>query len=404
MTILEGKSILLVVTGGIAAYKTPELVRKLKHEQADVRVAMTQSATRFVTPLTMQTLTLNPVAMDLWTTERPHEVEHISLADWAHAAVIAPATANMVGKLANGLADDFVSTLLLALRVPILICPSMNVNMFEHPSVQANLEKLGTFTHVLEPDSGDLACGWEGKGRLPDNDLIIEELKGLLSPRDLAGRTVMVTAGPTREPWDDIRFISNRSTGLMGLSLAREARRRGARVIMVAGPIDTTSLHGVEIIPVESTLDMLTAVKDNISRADILIKAAAPGDFRPAARTRGKVKKDGGIPSLELTRNPDILKEIAQLKKNRLFIGFAAEADNLLENARAKRAAKHLDLIVANRIGSPTEAFGSATNRVWLIDRHDQVDELPLMPKEDVARHILDRVVRLLPSRDCDHA
>lgn len=396
MSCLQGKAVVLVVTGGIAAYKSAELCRMLINEGAMVRAAMTGSATRFITPLTFETLTQEPVATDLWSTTHPAEVGHISLADWAEAVVIAPATANIIGKMAGGVADDFVSTFLLAVRAPVLICPAMNVNMFEHPIVQDNLARLQKHGYrVMEPGAGFLACGWEGKGRLPEPGDILEEIRMILSPQDMNGLKVMVTAGPTREPWDDIRFMTNRSTGRMGLALAQAARRRGAEVILVTGPVNSRPPYGVETIPVESTLDMREAVRDNLGRVDVLVKAAAPADFRPARRVEGKIKKAETPSPIELTRNPDILAEIGAQKGGKILVGFAAESENLIENAKAKLKAKNLDMIIANQIGAPGAAFGTATNQVSIVFRDGKVEAVPLLSKEDVADRIWDRIAPL---------
>ncbi|MFH1090185.1 MAG: bifunctional phosphopantothenoylcysteine decarboxylase/phosphopantothenate--cysteine ligase CoaBC [Pseudomonadota bacterium] len=397
MSLLQDKAVVLCVTGGIAAYKSAELTRLLIREGAKVRVTMTESAARFVTPLTFETLTGGPVAVDMWTRQGGYEVTHISLADFAQAVVIAPATANIIGKLASGLADDFVSTFLLAVRAPILVCPTMNVNMYENPVVQENLAKLrARGIKVAEPGSGWLACGWEGRGRMLEPAEIIEEIKGLLSPQDLGGLKVLVTSGPTREPWDDIRFISNRSTGQMGLALALTARRRGAKVILVTGPVAFDPPPGLETIKVETTIDMQKAVRDNLHRVDILMKAAAPSDFRPAERVSGKVKKTTLPQPIRLTKNPDILAEIGKDKGDKILVGFAAESENLIENAKKKLEAKNLDLIVANQIGPPDQSFGAATNRVWIIDRLGRIEEIPLADKEDIADRIWDRTAALI--------
>ena len=362
---------------------------------------MTASAEKFITPLTFRTLTLAPVADDLWSSDRPFEVEHIGLADWAEAVVIAPATANIIAKMASGIADDFASTFLLAVKAPILVCPSMNVNMYEHPATRANLDRIKQYgCTVTEPESGFLACGWEGKGRLPDPAIIVEELKVMAGPGDMRGMRVMVTAGPTREAWDDIRYISNRSTGKMGLSLALAARRRGAGVILVCGPVNWSPPYGIETIPVESTRDMQAAVKANLSKVDVLVKAAAPGDFRPANRVKGKLKKTGIPAPVELERNPDILAELGAEKGRQILVGFAAESENLILNAKEKLKKKNLDLIVANQIGPPDESFGASTNRVWIIDRQDNVEELPLLDKNDVADLIWDRTAPLIRGKD----
>ncbi|MBF0531364.1 MAG: bifunctional phosphopantothenoylcysteine decarboxylase/phosphopantothenate--cysteine ligase CoaBC [Deltaproteobacteria bacterium] len=392
---LKNKHIVLVVTGGIAAYKSAQLVRELEREGAMVRVAMTKAAAKFVTELTFQTLSKNPVATDLWA-ERS-EIGHISLADWAQAVVIAPATGNIIGKMAGGIADDFVSTFLLAVKAPILVCPSMNVNMFDHPAVQGNIRHLQDWGYrVLEPDQGYLACGWEGRGRLPDLPIIVEELKKLLAQGDLIGLRVLVTAGPTREPWDDIRYLSNRSTGRMGLALAQAAWRRGAEVTLITGPINLPVPYGVRQVTVETTNDMLDAVHRELPGTNVLVKAAAPADFRPATRVQGKVKKGRIPPPIELAPNPDILKSIGEEGRNCFLVGFAAESENLLENAKAKLAAKNLDLIVANQIGPADQSFGAETNRVWIIDRQNSVEEIPLATKEDIADHIWDRIVTRL--------
>ncbi|MBU2549777.1 MAG: bifunctional phosphopantothenoylcysteine decarboxylase/phosphopantothenate--cysteine ligase CoaBC [Proteobacteria bacterium] len=394
---LQDKSVVLVVTGGIAAYKAAELARLLVKDGARVKVAMTGSATRFVTPLTFQTLTRNPVALDLWAMDRPYEVDHISLADWAEAVVIAPATADILAKMAMGLADDFVSTFLLAVRAPIVVCPSMNVHMYEHPAVQENMARLrARGVEVVDPAAGYLACGYEGKGRLPEPGDMAEEVRRALSPKDLAGVRTLVTSGPTREAWDDIRFMTNRSSGRMGVALARSAWRRGADVTLISGPASAAPPYGVETVSVESTLDMRTAVLDRLDRARVLVKAAAPGDFRPAERVKGKVKKGAEPPPIHLARNPDILAEVGRTKGDRILVGFAAEAENLIENARGKLEAKNLDLIVANQIGAPGVAFDVPTNQVSILDRQGGVETLPLMSKEDVADRIWDRIAVLL--------
>lgn len=395
---LKDIRIVVVVTGGIAAYKSAELVRLLQKAGAIVRVAMTQAAAKFVTELTFQTLSQSPVATDLWA-ERP-DVGHISLADWAQAVVVAPATANIIGKMAAGIADDFVSTFLLAVKAPILVCPSMNVNMYDHPAVRENCRKLQSWGYCLvDPVPGYLACGWEGRGRLPEPPIIVEELKKLLTDRDLGGWKVIVTAGPTREPWDDIRYLSNRSTGRMGLSLAQVAWRRGAEVVLITGPIGLAPPYGVRHIPVETTLEMEAAVHQELPGAKVLVKAAAPADFRPATRVSGKVKKGRIPPPIELAANPDILKGIGPNKGDCLLVGFAAEAENLLENAKGKLVAKNLDLIVANQIGPADQSFGAETNRVWILDRRGGVEEIPLAAKEEVADRIWDRIVVLIPNR-----
>ncbi len=399
MTALKDRNIALVITGGIAAYKAAELARLYIKAEARVRAAMTDAAQKFITPLTFQTLTGHTAATSLWSENRP-EIGHISLADWAHAVVVAPATANILAKISYGLADDFVSTFLLAVKAPILVCPSMNVNMFENPVVQENLERLRKRgVQVAAPGSGYLACGWTGTGRMAEPADIVEETRRLFTTGDLAGQRVLVTAGPTREAWDDIRYISNRSSGQMGLALAQSARRRGAVVTLITGPVAFGPPYGIQTVAVESTRDMLAAVQEHLPQNDVLIKAAAPGDFRPAARVRGKIKKGDTPPPIDLARNPDILKTVAPDKGHRIIVGFAAESENLIPSAKSKLQSKNMDLCVANQIGRPGEAFGSPTNRVWIVDRVGGVEEIPLADKEDVAGRILDRIADLIRQR-----
>jgi len=402
MSVLKDKCVVLGVTGGIAAYKAAELSRLLITDGAEVRVVMTESACRFITPLTFQALTRAPVITSLWEPSESIEINHIALADRADAVVIAPATANIIGKIVSGIADDFLSTFLMAVTAPVLICPAMNVNMYNNPVVQNNLAQLRSLGYLMvDPGHGELACGVVGQGRLADLPEIMEEIRCALSPKDLAGLRVLVTSGPTREKWDDIRFISTPSSGRMGVSLAVRARQRGAKVVLVTGPTALPHPYGIRTIEVESTRDMQAAVLAELENVDVLVKAAAPGDFRPAQRVAGKVKKTGGTPPpIELARNPDILADIGQNRKgNRILVGFAAESENLLEYAREKLESKNLDLIVANQIGAPGAAFGAETNQVTLIDRSGQADALPLLPKDEVAGLIWDRIAALVKER-----
>ncbi|MBW2085549.1 MAG: bifunctional phosphopantothenoylcysteine decarboxylase/phosphopantothenate--cysteine ligase CoaBC [Deltaproteobacteria bacterium] len=400
MNRLKDKHVVLAVTGGIAAYKSAELARMFMSHGAQVRVAMTQSACRFITPLTFQSLTREPVAMDLWEPEDSVKIGHIALAEWADVVVIAPATANIIGKMAAGIADEFLSTFLMAVHSPVVVCPAMNVNMYNHPVLQENLTRLRSLNYrVVDPGTGALACGTEGQGRLAELEDIVEETQAALSPQDLAGLTVMVTSGPTREQWDEIRFLSNLSSGKMGMALVRSARQRGAEVILITGPTALPSPYRVQTIPVESTIDMQNAVNEHFNRIDVLIGAAAPMDFRPSARVEGKVKKTEVPAPIELTLNPDILAGIGKNKGKKILIGFAAEAENMIKYAKAKLKAKNLDLIVANQIGAPGAAFTTETNQVSIIDPAGAVEELPLLPKEEVADLIWDRVVSLVSAR-----
>ena len=399
---LKGKTILLGVTGGIAAYKAVELLRLFVKAGAEVFVVMTASAREFVTPLTFQTLSGNPVHTELFNLYQEREIGHISLADRADLVVVAPATANLIGKVANGLADDLLSTALMATKAPVLFVPAMNVNMYENPVYQMNQKKLeGIGYHFLEPATGFLACGWEGKGKMPEPARIFEETLALLTPQDLAGETVLVTAGPTREELDPVRYLSNYSSGKMGYAIARAARRRGARVILVSGPTVLAAPVGIELMSVVSARQMREAVLERLEEATVVIKAAAVADYRPAMRAEQKIKKglEGSL-ILPLEKNPDILAELGKLKGNRLLVGFAAETADLLENARKKLTEKNLDLIVANDVSRSDAGFDVDTNAVRLLYRDGSGEELPLLGKDEVADHLLDRISRLLkPSR-----
>ncbi|MBW2623310.1 MAG: bifunctional phosphopantothenoylcysteine decarboxylase/phosphopantothenate--cysteine ligase CoaBC [Deltaproteobacteria bacterium] len=393
----KDKSVVLAVTGGIAAYKSAELARMFMTEGAAVRVVMTKSAGRFITPLTFQTLTSSPVVDDMWESNTPLEIGHISLADWADVVVIAPATANIIGKIAGGIADDFLSTFLVAVRAPVVICPAMNVNMYSNAIVQENLAKLKSHDYqIVDPGIGLMACGTEGQGRLPELEFIIEETRSALTKQDMAGLKVVVSSGPTREKWDDIRFLSNLSSGKMGTAVAKNARTRGAEVVLVTGPTALPDPYGIETVKIESTLDLKKAVFDCLDWMDVLVMAAAPMDFRPAKQFKGKVKKSTDLPSIQLTLNEDFFVELGQNKGNRILVGFAAEAENLIDYAKGKLKGKNMDLIVANQIGAPGVAFATETNQVTMIAREGNIEESPLLSKDEVAGLIWDRVVPLI--------
>ncbi|HOM06934.1 MAG TPA: bifunctional phosphopantothenoylcysteine decarboxylase/phosphopantothenate--cysteine ligase CoaBC [Syntrophales bacterium] len=399
---LRGKRVVLGVCGGIAAYKAAELTRELIREGAEVRVVMTQNATRFVTPLTFQVLSGRRVLTDTFGDDG-YDMNHIALADYAELMIIAPATANMVGKAASGIADDLLSTTVMTLRCPVLFCPAMNAAMYESPIVQDNLEKLRRAGfHVLEPAAGDLACGVSGKGRLPEISLIVTEAARLLSPQDLAGERILVTAGPTREPFDPVRFITNYSSGKMGYALAAAARRRGAEVVLVSGPVTLPPPYGVEAVMVESAREMFEKVMEHLERSTVIIKAAAVADYRPAVRSRGKIKKTKGPLILELERNPDIIAEVGKRKGDRILVGFAMESENLVENAAAKMKAKGMDFIVANDLNEEGAGFQHDTNKVRIIMNDGSIESLPLMDKLEVAHAILDRVKKLRRERKRD--
>jgi len=396
-SLLSGKEVLVGVCGGIAAYKAAELVRLFVKAGAEVHVVMTASATEFVTPLTFQTLSGNPVHSELFNLIQEQEIGHISLADRADLAVVAPATANIVGKVAGGLADDLLSTTLMATRAPVLFAPAMNVNMYENPLYQRNQQALTELGyHFVEPVVGELACGWEGKGKLPEPDAIFEAACRLLRPADLAGETVLVTAGPTREEIDPVRYISNYSSGRMGYALAAAAARRGAQVVLVSGPTCLPLPSGVECVRVTSAVQMRDAVMARVGEASMVFKAAAVADYRPVSRAAQKIKKgDGGQPPLELERNPDILAELGEINGNRLLIGFAAETDQLVAHASAKLKAKNLDLIVANDVTREGAGFDVDTNIVRLLYRDGRNVELPQMSKTDLADRLLDEALLL---------
>ena len=393
---LKGKKIVLGVTGGIAAYKAAELVRELVRSGAEVFVVMTRGAQEFITPLTLQTLSGNKVATELFSLLEESEIGHISLADQADILVIAPATANIIGKIAGGIADDMLSTVVMATQAPVLLAPAMNVHMWENSITQENIQKLrARGYYFIDPEAGELACGYEGKGRLAELPAIVEEIQTLLSPKDYSGETLLVTAGPTEEPIDPVRFLSNRSSGKMGFAVSRAARRRGAQVTLVSGPTALTPSPHVRFIPVRTAAQMREAVLENLQAASILVMAAAVSDFRPLGIREEKIKKSKANLNLPLEINPDILYEAGQQKGTRLLIGFAAETHDLLQNAQQKLAEKNLDLIVANDVSLPGAGFAVDTNIVKLIDRRGNIEELPLMGKEEVADLILDRVVKL---------
>ncbi len=393
---LNGKSIVLGVTGGIAAYKSAELVRELVKAGARVRVMLSAGAQHFITPLTLQTLSGQPVATDTFDLTQESEIGHIRLADGADAVMIAPATANVIGKLAAGIADDLITTVMLAVRAPVVLAPAMNVNMWENPIVQANLSRLRAHGyHVVEPDAGFLACGWEGKGRLPDTHVLLAEIERALSPQDMHGERVLVTAGPNREPIDPVRFISNRSTGKMGFAVAAAAWRRGAAVTLVAGPVALPTPHGVRRIDVLTAENMRQAVHAELDSATMLLMAAAVADYRSRRVASTKLKKGPGGMTLELERTVDILTELAPRTSPCVVVGFAAETDDVLANAERKLRDKHLDLIVANDVAGTQTGFEVDTNSVTMIDRSGQRETVPLMSKDAVADRILDRALRL---------
>ena len=393
---LKDKTIVVGVSGGIAAYKAAELVRILVTRGARVRVMMTRNAAEFITPLTLQTLSSNPVATDTFSLTQESEIGHIRLADTAEAIVIAPATANVIAKAAAGIADDLLTTVLIAARCPIAFAPAMNVHMYAHPTVAENVARLkARGVIIIEPEEGALACGYEGKGRLCDPMAIAEELERMLSAQDLAAERLLITAGPTQEAIDPVRFVSNRSTGKMGFALARAAWRRGATVRLIAGPSSLPTPRGVERIDTVSAQQMLEATSHNFPWCSALIMAAAVADFRPARPEPEKIKKQARGLKLEMEGIADELPRLAARKGERLMIGFAAETADLEENAREKLRRKKLDLIVANDVTLEGAGFGADTNIVTLIGQDGRAESFPRLAKDEVADLIFNRLVSL---------
>ncbi|MDA8430038.1 MAG: bifunctional phosphopantothenoylcysteine decarboxylase/phosphopantothenate--cysteine ligase CoaBC [Geobacteraceae bacterium] len=394
---LKDKQVVLGVTGGIAAYKAVELLRLLTKAGANVHVIMTRAAQEFVTPLTFQTLSANPVHTELFNLIAEREIGHIALADRADLGVIAPATANVIGKIAAGIADDMLTTTIMATKAPVVIAPAMNVNMYTNPIYRDNEDKLRRHGYLFVPPvRGALACGWEGDGKLAAPEAVFEAAVAALSRHDYNGQTIMVTAGPTREELDPVRFISNHSSGKMGYALARAAQYRGARVILVSGPVNLTPPSGVELVAVESAGEMHAAVMGRAGECTAIIKAAAVADYRPAERSGAKIKKKGAELSLQLVKTPDILAELGRLAKAPFLVGFAAETGKLSEFATRKLHEKNVDMIVANDVSQSDAGFNVDTNRVRLFFRDGREVDCALMTKDDLANVILDHVASAL--------
>lgn len=401
---MEQRRVLLAVSAGIAAYKVPELVRAFVRAGCAVRCALTPNATRFVSPLVLQTLCGAEVRTELFDPAEEGRIDHVALADWAEIVIVAPATANVLAKLANGIADDLVTTLLLATRAPVLIAPAMNVNMWEHAATRANLAHLRERgVQQVGPEAGFLACGWEGEGRMAEPAAIAAAAARMLGPRTLAGVKVLVNAGGTREPIDPVRVLANRSSGKMGFAVAEEAARRGAEVVLVAAPTHLATPSGVRRVDVETALEMRSAMRAEWSDTDVAVLCAAVADFRPAAPAERKVKKEdlagGGGLQLELVRNPDILAELSAERGRRIVVGFAAESHDVVAAARRKLARKGCDLLVANDVSRTDAGFESDRNAVVFVWPGGEVEELPLLAKGEVARQLLDRVEKLRAGR-----
>jgi phosphopantothenoylcysteine decarboxylase/phosphopantothenate--cysteine ligase len=395
---LTGKNVLLCVTGGIAVFKAAALTSKLTQAGANVKVMMTEAACKFVTPLTFQALSRHDVYTDTFDEKDSSVIAHIDLADWADIVLVAPATANIIGKLANGIADDMISTTILATTAPVWIAPAMNVHMYEHPAVEKNMRTLQSFGyHFIEPGEGFLACGYVAKGRLEEPETIVALLQDFFfSPKPLQGKKVLVTAGPTREKIDPVRFMTNFSSGKMGYALAEEAAKLGAQVILVTGPTNLEIPSGVEAVRVESAQDMLEAVLRHYNNTDVVIKTAAVADYRPKMVHDEKMKKQDGELVIELERTIDILRTLGELKEQQILVGFAAETTNVEEYARRKLETKNLDMIVANNVKAEGAGFGTDTNIVTMYKRSGEILPLPILPKAEVARRILAEVKTML--------
>lgn len=396
---LIGKKILLCVTGGIAVYKAVALTSKLTQAGADVKVILSESAEKFVTPLTFQAMSRNDVYTDTFDEKDSKVIAHIDLADWADLILIAPATANIIGKLANGIADDMITTTLLAATAPVWVAPAMNVHMYNHPAVQKNMNTLHSFGYrFIEPGEGYLACGYVGKGRLEEPERITELIGDHFQTNliNLSGTKLVITAGPTREKIDPVRYITNHSSGKMGYAIAEEAAKAGANVMLISGPVSLKTPAGVNVIKVESAEEMYKAVMAQYENADIVIKTAAVADYRPKITYDHKVKKQPGEQSIELERTKDILFELGQAKKHQILIGFAAETDHVAEYAREKLKKKNADMIVGNNVKTEGAGFGTDTNIVTLFKRDGTQEELPLMSKHEVAAKILHEASLLL--------
>ena len=397
---LTGKKIVLGITGGIAAYKAAELTRALIKEGAQVRVSMTKNATAFISPLTLQTLSNNIVYTEMYLPSEQYDMAHITLAEFADAFVIAPATGNIIGKIASGIADDLLSTTVMAAHKPTLICPAMNDKMLTNPIVQENIKKLKNNKYVImESGVGELACKTQGAGRLPEIPEIVEEIEKLLTPQNLVGQRLLITAGPTDEPLDPVRFITNLSSGKMGYALARVARRHGAQVTLITGPTNLSLPSVDNIINVRTAQEMHKAVMDNYKKASVIIKAAAVADYRPKVIAKDKIKKDDKPRLIELARNPDIIAEIGKDKKNIVLVGFAMETKDLLANAREKLKKKNMDLIVANSLREEGAGFQTDTNKITILDRDGDVQSMPIMTKIEAAEKILERIAGLLKKK-----
>lgn len=386
----EKKTVVVGVTGGIAVYKALDVISKLKKADLEVHVIMTEHATKFVDPLSFQSLSQNMVVVDMFAEPKAWEIQHISLAKKADLMLIVPATVNIIGKVANGIADDMLSTTIMATKAPVVFAPAANTNMFLNPIVQENIRKLKSYGYkFIEPDSGKLACGDTGTGKLADTNLISQVTMSMLYDiKDLKGKKVLVTAGPTIAPIDPVRFITNRSSGKMGYAVAEEARDRGAEVTLISGPCNIDKPFGINVIDIKYNHQMLEAVKDNFQSSDIIIKAAAVADYKPKHYSNQKIKKHGDELMLECEKDTDILKTIGSMKKDQILVGFAAESHDLMQNAKSKLERKNLDYIVANDITSADTGFASDDNKVNILCRDGRNIIISKMSKRMIAREL----------------
>lgn len=397
---LKNKTVVIGVSGGIAAYKACDIVSRLKKLNANVHVIMTKGATEFVTPLTFQSLSQNYVVSDMFEEPKTWDVEHISLAKKADVFLIAPATANVIGKVANGICDDMLTTTVMATTGKVLIAPAMNTNMYKNPILQRNINTLKELGYnFVNPESGRLACGDEGEGKLASPEVIVNKVIELLNKKDkdLQGKKILITAGPTVESIDPVRYITNRSTGKMGYAIAKIAANRGADVTLVSGPTNIYPPSNIKkLIKIQSAEDMYNAIIDNFDENQVIIKSAAVADYKPKTYSNKKIKKSNDDLVIELDRNKDIAYELGKIKNNKILVGFAAETNDLIENAKGKVNKKNLDFIVANDLTEKGAGFGTDTNIVKIIDREGNINKYPQMKKDEVANVILDKVKSLL--------
>lgn len=395
---LKERNIVIGVCGGIAAYKVCDLVSRLRKAEANVDVMMTEAAVNFINPLTFQSLSSNVVVVDMFKEPNHWEIKHISLAKKADVVLIAPATANIIGKIANGIADDMLTTTVMATKAPVIFAPAMNSSMYENSILQENIYKLkNKGYHFIDPIEGRLACGDIGKGKMAEPESMEEFINKMLNASlDLEGKTVIVTAGPTREPIDPVRYISNHSTGKMGYAIAEKAAKRGAKVYLISGPTYLSPPNGVKVINVMSAKDMYGKIMEYFNEADIVIKSAAVADYAPAEISSQKIKKRDDELSIKLAKNPDILYELGKIKGDKILVGFAMETQNLVENAKEKVRKKNLDFIVANDLMTKGAGFAHDTNIVKIIDKNGDIEDLPKMTKLELADVIIDKVLVLL--------